>query len=74
MIYEDESKFKKGKKLATGTGVDSMMAKSYKYKWSTKNTILEVKNPSDLNSRWNIYEKIKIQDTKESSTGHLKDF
>ena len=61
MIYEDESKFKIGKKLATGTGVDSMMAKSYKYGWSDKNTILEVKNPSDLNSRWNIYEKTAIK-------------
>lgn len=72
MLYEDESKFKKGKKLATGTGVNSMMDKSYKNNWSNENTILEVKNPSDLNSRWNIYEKIKIQ--KSSSTGHLKDF
>lgn len=60
MIYEEEG-YKIGKKLATGTGVDSMMAKSYKYGWSDKNTILEVKNPSDLNSRWNIYEKTAIK-------------
>ena len=60
MLYEEKG-YKIGKKLATGRGVNSMMDKSYKNGWSDKNTILEVKDPSDLNSRWNIYEKTAIK-------------
>lgn len=60
MLYEEKG-YKIGKKLATGTGVSSMMDKSYKNGWTTENSILEVKDPSDLNSRWNIYEKTAIK-------------
>lgn len=60
MLYEEKG-YKIGKKLATGRGVNSMMNESYKNNWSTDNTILEVKDPSDLNSRWNIYEKTAIK-------------
>lgn len=59
MLYEEKG-YKIGKKLATGTGVSSMMNKSYKNGWTRENSILEVKDPSDLNSRWNIYEKTAI--------------
>ena len=61
MLYEEKG-YKIGKKLATGTGVNSMLDKSYKNNWSTENTILEVKDPSDFNSRWNIYEKTAIKE------------
>lgn len=61
MLYEEKG-YKIGKKLATGTGVGSMMDKSYKNGWTRENSILEVKDPSDLNSRWNIYEKTAIKE------------
>lgn len=71
MFYQaNEFLFKKGKKLATGTGIKSMGEKSYKNKWSNENTILEVKDTSDLNSRWNIYERQRIQDGKPANHYH----
>ena len=68
--FEDSSLFKKGKKLATGTGLHSMGVKSYKNKWNNRNTILEVMDESNLDSRWNIYERQRIQDGKPASYYH----
>ena len=60
-IYEDEpTKYKKGRLLAQGHGVFSMGDVSYKNKWSNNNTILEVSNPNDLDSKWRIYERTAI--------------
>ena len=59
MIYNDDSSTKKGRLLGRGKGMDNMMAKSFINKWSDENTILEVKNPNDLNSSWSIYERVK---------------
>lgn len=54
----DETKFKKGDLLAQGKGVDDMMRQSYIHHYNDKNTILEVKNPSSLESSWKIYDKL----------------
>lgn len=70
MDFEKSSLFKRGKKLATGTGLKSMGEKSYKYKWNNRNTILEVKEPSNIDSRWNIYERQRIQSAKPASHYH----
>ena len=60
-IYEDEpDKYKKGRLLAQGYGGYSMMDESYKHGWSNENTILEVSNPNDLDSKWRIYERTAI--------------
>lgn len=60
-IYEDEpDKYKKGRLLAQGRGVHDMMDASYKGGWSDENSILEVSNPSDLDSKWRIYERTAI--------------
>lgn len=77
-MYEDHpSLFKKGRKLGQGTGLYSMMDKSYKKGWSNKNTIMErddFKNESldgNLdNTRWRIYERQRIQDGKPASHYH----
>lgn len=77
-IYENNPLlFKKGKKLAQGTGINSMMDKSYKRGWTNKNTILE---RDDLNfndfgmnldkTRWRIYERERIQYGKPASAYH----
>lgn len=70
MDFEKSSLFKRGKKLATGRGLKSMGEKSYKYKWNNRNTILEVEEPSDIDSRWNIYERQRIQSAKPASHYH----
>jgi hypothetical protein len=70
MDFENSSLFKRGKKLATGRGLKSMGEKSYKYKWNDRNSILEVEEPSDINSRWNIYERQMIQSAKPASYYH----
>lgn len=68
--FEKSNLFKKGKKLATGRGLKSMGEKSYKNQWNNRNTILEINDESDLNSRWNIYERQRIQDGKPASHYH----
>ena len=68
--FEHSSLFEKGKKLATGHGLKSMGEKSYKNKWGTRNTILEVMDESDLNSKWNIYERQRVQSAKPASAYH----
>lgn len=57
MLYGSSNE--KGKLLARGTGVNSMMDTSYKRKYNNDNTILEVSNPDDFNSSWRIYERKK---------------
>ncbi len=47
----------KGKLLASGSGINSMMDISYKENLSDENSILVVKDPSDLNSKWEIFER-----------------
>ncbi len=60
MIYEDEpDKYKKGALLAQGKGTYDMMDISYRKGYTTENTILEVKNPNDLNSSWKIYDRVR---------------
>lgn len=68
--FEKSNLFEKGKKLATGRGLKSMGEKSYKNQWNNRNTILEINDESDLNSRWNIYERQRIQDGKSASHYH----
>ena len=68
--FEKSNLFEKGKKLATGRGLKSMGEKSYKNQWNNRNTILEINDESDLNSRWNIYERQRIQDGKPASHYH----
>ena len=48
-----------GTLLAQGKGVNSMMDISYKRKLSNNNSILWVKDTSDINSSWKIYSKPK---------------
>lgn len=63
-IYEDEpDKFKKGRLLGQGRGINSMMDESYRNNWSNDNTILEVSNSGSLDSRWKIYERKAIKET-----------
>lgn len=63
-VYEAEpEKYKKGRLLGSGRGDYSMMDMSYRNGWSTDNTILEVSNPNDMNSRWRIYERKAINET-----------
>lgn len=68
--FEKSNLFEKGKNLATGRGLKSMGEKSYKNQWNNRNTILEINDESDLNSRWNIYERQRIQDGKPASHYH----
>lgn len=57
----------KGKVLASGYGIDSMMDASYKKHLTTDNSELHVKDPNDINSKWTIYEKKKPELTKETA-------
>lgn len=62
--YEDEpNKYKKGGLLGYGKGVDDMMRESYMNNWKPDNTILEVDNPKNINSKWRIYERKAIKET-----------
>ena len=47
----------KGRILARGRGMGSMLAISKQQNLNNENTILEVKDPTDLNSWWVIREK-----------------
>lgn len=54
--YDDKAK--KGKLIATGFGVSSMLDKTFnKPNMKPDNSILWVKDDSDFNSQWKIYEK-----------------
>lgn len=54
--YDDKSK--RGKLIATGFGVNSMLDKSYNNpNMKPENSILWVKDESDFGSQWKIYEK-----------------
>ena len=61
MIYNDDPEhYRKGTSpLAFGKGIDSMMDVSYKNNYTDKNTILEVENPNDLDSKWRIWRKLQ---------------
>lgn len=52
-------KNEKGRLLATGHGVNSMMDVSYKKHLTNDNSILVVKDPSDFDSKWEIYSRKK---------------
>jgi len=75
--YEDHpSLFEKGKKLAQGRGLDKMMDKAYKNKWTYKNSIVERDdfNGKDFfeldDTNWRIYERQRIQYGKPASETH----
>lgn len=61
MIYNDDPEhYRKGTSpLAFGKGFDAMMETSKLNKFTDENTILEVENPNDLNSKWRIWKKVK---------------
>ena len=76
--YEEHpSLFKKGKKLAQGRGLDKMMDKAYKNKWTYKNSIVERDdfNGKDFfeldDTNWRIYERQRIQYGKPTSESHM---
>lgn len=77
-IYENNPLlFKKGKKLAQGIGIDSMMDKSYKRGYTNKNTIMErddfAYDDVGMNldrTGWRIYERKRIQYGKPASAYH----
>ena len=50
----------KGALLARGHGIFSMLDKSYQNGWSDENSILEVDNPDDGDSRWRIYQRKRL--------------
>ena len=64
-ILDYDERYKKGKLLAQGHGVDKMMDVSYKYGYKYENTYLDVDDASNLNSRWRIFEKV-LQTEKKS--------
>lgn len=61
MLYNDDPEhYRKGASpLATGKGINDMLNISQINRWSESNTILEVKNPNDPNSKWTIWQKVK---------------
>jgi len=62
MSFKNEPKENKGRLLAFGKGINTMGDISYRYGYSRKNTVLEVKDPSDLNSEWKIYQRKNTKD------------
>ena len=65
MSFQNEPDENKGSLLAKGKGIFSMGDISYKRGYSNQNTVLEVKNPNDLDSEWKIYRR---KDTKNIDT------
>ena len=57
MSFKNEPDENKGKLLARGKGINSMGTISYQKGYKKQNTVLEVDNPSDLNSPWRIYQR-----------------
>ena len=70
MLFEKSSLFKAGRKLASGRGLDDMFYESKQLKLNDRNSILEVKNPSDLDSKWNLYKRERINYGKPASHYH----
>lgn len=58
-MFKNEPLKKRGTLLAQGTGVNSMMDVSYKRKLNNENSVLYVQDPSDFNSKWKIYSRVK---------------
>ena len=54
--------YKLGRCLKRGKGIFKVLDICYKNGWSDENTHLIVKNSTDLNSWWSIYEKIYIEE------------
>lgn len=61
MIYNDDPEhYRKGASpLASGRGLNQMLDISKTNRWTEENTILEVKNPNDLDSKWTIWRKVQ---------------
>lgn len=50
----------KGRLLASGRGGYDMMDICYRKGWDDDNTILEVTDTNDLDSRWRIYQRNRL--------------
>lgn len=55
--YQTENQIK-GRLLARGKGLESMLRICWDKKFNRKNTILEVEEPSDIDSKWAIYANV----------------